>query len=140
MSVSADALRQVPLLKPLDDKQLKRLAGDFKERQVEAGGEIMSAGRGGVAFFILLEGEAAVTVDGQERRRLKGGDYVGEIAMIDPDAPRSATVTAVTDVRLAHLSAWDFRPFVIENPEVAWDLLRTLAKRLREAEQRAAGA
>jgi CRP/FNR family cyclic AMP-dependent transcriptional regulator len=140
MSVSADALRQVPLLKPLDDKQLKRLAGDFKERQVEAGGEIMSAGRGGVAFFILLEGEAAVTVDGQERRRLKGGDYVGEIAMIDPDAPRSATVTAVTDVRLAHLSAWDFRPFVIEHPEVAWDLLRTLAKRLREAEQRAAGA
>jgi CRP-like cAMP-binding protein len=140
MSVSADALRQVPLLKPLDDKQLKRLAGDFKERHVEAGGEIMSAGRGGVAFFILLEGEAAVTVDGQERRRLKGGDYVGEIAMIDPDAPRSATVTAVTDVRLAHLSAWDFRPFVIEHPEVAWDLLRTLAKRLREAEQRAAGA
>jgi CRP/FNR family cyclic AMP-dependent transcriptional regulator len=140
MSVSADALRQVPLLKPLDDKQLKRLAGDFKERHVEAGGEIMSAGRGGVAFFILLEGEAAVTVDGQERRRLKGGDYVGEIAMIDPDAPRSATVTAVTDVRLAHLSAWDFRPFVVEHPEVAWDLLRTLAKRLREAEQRAAGA
>jgi CRP/FNR family cyclic AMP-dependent transcriptional regulator len=140
MSVSADALRQVPLLKPLDDKQLKRLAGDFKERHVEAGGEIMSAGRGGVAFFILLEGEAAVTVDGHERRRLKGGDYVGEIAMIDPDAPRSATVTAVTDVRLAHLSAWDFRPFVVEHPEVAWDLLRTLAKRLREAEQRAAGA
>jgi CRP/FNR family transcriptional regulator, cyclic AMP receptor protein len=140
MSVSADALRQVPLLTPLDDKQLKRLAGDFKERHVEAGGEIMSAGRGGVAFFILLEGEAAVTVDGQERRRLKGGDYVGEIAMIDPDAPRSATVTAVTDVRLAHLSAWDFRPFVLEHPEVAWDLLRTLAKRLREAEQRAAGA
>jgi CRP/FNR family cyclic AMP-dependent transcriptional regulator len=139
MSVSADALRQVPLLKALDDKQLKRLAGDFKERQVEAGGEIMSAGRGGVAFFILLEGEAAVTVDGHERRRLQGGDYVGEIAMIDPDAPRSATVTAVTDVRLAHLSAWDFRPFVVEHPEVAWDLLRTLAKRLREAEQRSAG-
>jgi CRP/FNR family transcriptional regulator len=140
MSVSPDALRQVPLLTPLDDKQLKRLAGDFKERQVEAGGEIMSAGRGGVAFFILLEGEAAVTVDGHERRRLTAGDYVGEIAMIDPDAPRSATVTAVTDVRLAHLSAWDFRPFVLEHPEVAWDLLRTLAKRLREAEQRAAGA
>jgi CRP/FNR family transcriptional regulator len=139
MSVSPDALRQVPLLTPLDDKQLKRLAGDFKERHVEAGGEIMSAGRGGVAFFILLEGEAAVSVDGQERRRLQAGDYVGEIAMIDPDAPRSATVTAVTDVRLAHLSAWDFRPFVLEHPEVAWDLLRTLAKRLREAEQRAAG-
>jgi CRP/FNR family transcriptional regulator len=139
MSVSPDALRTVPLLTPLDDKQLKRLAGDFKERRVEAGGEIMSAGRGGVAFFILLEGEAAVTVDGHERRRLKAGDYVGEIAMIDPDAPRSATVTAITDVRLAHLSAWDFRPFVVENPEVAWDLLRTLAKRLREAEQRAAG-
>jgi CRP/FNR family cyclic AMP-dependent transcriptional regulator len=139
MSVSPEALRTVPLLTPLDDKQLKRLAGDFKERRVEAGGEIMSAGRGGVAFFILLEGEASVTVDGQERRRLKAGDYVGEIAMIDPDAPRSATVTAITDVRLAHLSAWDFRPFVVENPEVAWDLLRTLAKRLREAEQRAAG-
>jgi CRP/FNR family transcriptional regulator len=140
MSVSPDALRQVPLLMPLDDKQLKRLAGDFKERQVEAGGEIMSAGRGGVAFFIVLEGEASVTVDGDERRRLAAGDYVGEIAMIDPDAPRSATVTAVTDVRLAHLSAWDFRPFVVEHPEVAWDLLRTLAKRLREAERRAAGA
>ena len=65
---------------------------------------------------------------------LKRGDYVGELALLDPEGPRSATVTAKTDVVLAAMSAWQFRPFVLAHSEVAWMLLQRLARRLREAQ------
>ena len=60
------------------------------------------------------------------------GDWLGEIALID-DGPRSATVTAKDEVRAAGMTAWQFKPFVLEHPEVAWQLLQTLAGHLREA-------
>jgi CRP-like cAMP-binding protein len=101
---------------------------------VAAGDPIVGEGTGGVAFFFILEGETTVTVGGEEVATLKRGDYVGELALLDPEGPRSATVTAKTDVVLAAMSAWQFRPFVIAHPEVAWTLLQRLARRLREAQ------
>jgi CRP/FNR family transcriptional regulator len=72
-------------------------------------------------------------------RTLGPGDYFGEIALID-EGPRSATVTAATDMRCRGMAAWEFRPFVVEHPEVAWTILQTLAARLREVETRQAPA
>ena len=76
----------------------------------------------------------ASSVGGEEVATLKRGEYVGELALLDPEGPRSATVTAKTDVVLAAMSAWQFRPFVLAHPEVAWTLLQRLARRLREAQ------
>ena len=59
-------------------------------------------------------------------------EHFGEIALID-SGPRSATIIAGTDLRCRGMSAWEFRPFVEEHPEVAWALLETLVSRLREA-------
>ena len=139
MAVSIDALREVEILRGLKDSDLAGLAADLAERRVAAGGTIVGEGTGGVAFFFILEGETSVIVGGEEVATLRRGEYLGELALLDPDGRRSATVTAKTDAVLAAMSAWQFRPFVLAHPEVAWTLLQRLARRLREA-QSAAGA
>jgi CRP/FNR family cyclic AMP-dependent transcriptional regulator len=134
MAVSIDDLREVTLLHGLKESDLVSLAADLAERRVAAGDPIVGEGTGGVAFFFILEGETSVSVAGEEVATLKRGDYVGELALLDPEGPRSATVTAKTDVVLAAMSAWQFRPFVLAHSDVAWLLLQRLARRLREAQ------
>ena len=134
MAVSIDDLREVNLLHGLKESDLVTLAADLAERRVAAGEPIVGEGTGGVAFFFILQGETSVSVAGEEVATLKRGDYVGELALLDPEGPRSATVTAKTDVVLAAMSAWQFRPFVLAHSDVAWMLLQRLARRLREAQ------
>jgi CRP-like cAMP-binding protein len=134
MAVSIDHLREVNILRGLKDADIASLAADLVERRVAAGDPIVGEGTGGVAFFFVLEGETSVSVGGEEVATLGRGEYVGELALLDPEGPRSATVTAKTDVVLAAMSAWQFRPFVLAHPEVAWTLLQRLARRLREAQ------
>jgi CRP-like cAMP-binding protein len=134
MAVSIDDLREVQILSGLKESDLVTLAADLAERRVAAGDPIVGEGTGGVAFFFILDGETSVSVAGEEVATLKRGDYVGELALLDPEGPRSATVSAKTDVVLAAMSAWQFRPFVLAHPEVAWALLQRLARRLREAQ------
>jgi CRP-like cAMP-binding protein len=129
MSVTLDALQQVPFMSNVGRKQLQGLAETMSERQVEAGKDIVTQGSGGVAFFLILEGNATVIVDGEDRRQLGPGDHFGEIALIVPDAPRTSTVRAESDVKVAALTAWNFKPWVLKNAEVAWALLETLAQR-----------
>jgi CRP-like cAMP-binding protein len=129
MSVTLDALQQVPFMSNVGRKQLQGLAETMSERQVEAGKDIVTQGSGGVAFFLILEGNATVIVDGEDRRQLGPGDHFGEIALIVPDAPRTSTVRADSDVKVAALTAWNFKPWVLKNAEVAWALLETLAQR-----------
>ena len=133
MAVSIDDLREVQILSGLKESDLVTLAADLAERRVAAGEAIVGEGTGGVAFFFILDGETSVSVAGEEVATLKRGDYVGELALLDPEGPRSATVSAKTDVVLAAMSAWQFRPFVLAHPEVAWALLQRLARRLHEA-------
>ena len=76
-----------------------------------------------------------MTRDGEQLAMLGPGDYFGEIALID-DGPRSATVTADTELRCWGLTSWEFKPIVETNAEIAWKLLEALAKRLRAIEQR----
>jgi CRP/FNR family cyclic AMP-dependent transcriptional regulator len=134
MAVSIDDLREVHLLRGLTDSEIAGLAADLAERRVAAGETIVGEGTGGVAFFFILEGETSVTVGGEEVASLERGEYIGELALLDPDGPRTATVTAKTDVVLAAMSTWQFRPFVLAHPEIAWTLLQRLARRLREAQ------
>ncbi|TMJ98435.1 MAG: cyclic nucleotide-binding domain-containing protein [Actinobacteria bacterium] len=132
-SEHVEALKRVPLLSGLDDRQLERLARSFKERTFKEGSTVTSEGSTGTGFFLIADGNANVTVGDEQRATLGPGDYFGEIALIDQDV-RSASITAATDLRCYGLTPWEFRPFVEEHPEVAWTLLRTLAQRLRAAQ------
>ena len=129
----AEALRHVSLLHGLEDRERQRLAKELHERTFPEGSTIVAEGATGTGFFVIGEGNATVTVHGQERGRLGPGDAFGEMALID-DAPRSATITADTDVRAFGMTPWEFKPFVLSHPEVAWKLLQSLTRRLRSAQ------
>jgi CRP/FNR family cyclic AMP-dependent transcriptional regulator len=128
-----EALRNVPIFAGLSDEDLERLARQMKERRFAEGSDVTAEGAGAAGFFVIIEGNATVSVMGEVRATLGPGDYFGEIALID-EGTRSASITAATDILAYGLTAWEFRPFVEEHPQVAWALLQTLARRLREAQ------
>jgi CRP/FNR family transcriptional regulator, cyclic AMP receptor protein len=126
---------RVPLFAGLREKDLRLLAKRLTARRFREGQAVTLQGQSGIGFFIIEDGTAAVEVEGQHVRALGPGDYFGEVALID-SGPRSATVKATSDLRCRALTAWEFRPFVHEHPEVAWALLEFLVARLRDAEAR----
>jgi CRP/FNR family transcriptional regulator, cyclic AMP receptor protein len=135
MPAPPELIRQVPLFSDLDKKEVEQLAASMKERIFDEGDTITREGQSGVGFFIIEEGEAAVTVGGEERRTLKAGDSFGEIALID-DSARTSTITAKTRLKAYGITSWEFRPLVEGNAGIAWKMLQVLAKLLRESEQR----
>jgi CRP/FNR family transcriptional regulator, cyclic AMP receptor protein len=130
-----DLLHRVPLFSDLEQKELQQVAKSFKERTFNPGDTIASEGTGGIGFFVIADGTAKVSVQGEERASLGPGDYFGEIALID-DGARTATVTADSELRCYGLTSWEFRPLVETDSRIAWKLLQAMAKRLRAAEQR----
>jgi CRP-like cAMP-binding protein len=129
-----DMLAEVDLFKVLTKKEVKAIHDAGKEVSFNAGRVIVSEGETGVGFHLILEGKATVTVNGQARATLGVGDYFGEIAIIDR-GPRSATVTATTDVRTLGITSWDFMPVLSENFEMCRKIMVELSRRLRSAEK-----
>ena len=115
-------LKKVPLFADLDDRELEQVASSLRERRFSAGDSVTQEGAGGVGFFVVEEGEADVTVGGQARGSVGPGDYFGEIALIN-ESPRTATLTARTDMLCYGMTPWDFRPLVESNSTIAWKLL-----------------
>ena len=140
MSRLADDLAQVPLFSDLNKRQLKKLAGGFRERTFAAGRAVVREDHmDGVGFFVIAEGTAAVTVAGSNVATIGPGDYFGELAMITEQA-RGATVTAETPLRCLVMAFWDFRKFAKDNPDVSWKLLQHLAGMLMADRARRAQA
>src|SRR5919198_2236188 len=106
---SIEPLEQVPLFQGLSRAELGRIAKSFKERRFDAGHTVAAEGAGGVGFFVIGEGTANVDVHGEQRGQLGPGDYFGEIALIDDQARRTATITAASDLTCYGLTAWEFR-------------------------------
>ena len=128
----ASALERVPLLSGMNDRARGRLAKTMKDRTFAAGREVVAQGRTGAGFFLIIDGSAVVTIGGEVIRTLGPGDYFGEMALLH-GGPRSATVTAQSELSCLTISAWGFKAFVQEHPQVAWDMLQKLAERLRES-------
>ena len=135
MSTMVESLRQVPLFRDISNRDLKRLSGSMVEKSFAPGQAVVTEGEGGVGFFVILEGHANVTRGGEDRGRLRPGDYFGEMALIDGD-DRVATVVADGELRCAAMTIGNFRAFVKGHPEVAWSLLTALVKRVRQGESR----
>lgn len=136
MAAPQELVQKVPIFSELDNRELRGLASSMKERTFNAGDTIASEGQSGIGFFIIEEGEATVSVGGQEVGTLGAGDHFGEVALID-DGARTATVTAKSELKCYGITSWEFRPMVEQNAGLAWKLLKQMAKRLRDAEQRA---
>jgi CRP/FNR family transcriptional regulator, cyclic AMP receptor protein len=124
---AAELLKRVPIFSDLDGKELDRIAASMKARTFSAGDKVTTEGQTGVGFFVIEDGEATVTVAGDERRKLGPGDYFGEVALLNESA-RTATITADSDLRCYGLTSWEFRPLVETHGSIAWKLLQAMSK------------
>jgi CRP-like cAMP-binding protein len=126
-------LKKAKLFQGLSDSELRSIEKQMKIVSHPAGHEIVVRGDGGVGFMVITEGKVTVNTVQGRARKLGPGDSFGEMALLD-HAGRSATVIAETDVTLATIPEWNFKPFLKEHPEIAYSLLQTLSQRVRQAE------
>ena len=125
-------LGRVPLFSDCSKRDLQTIARVVKDIDHPAGTVIAREGEPGVGLFILIDGQAEVSIGGRKLATLGPGEFFGEIALLD-GGPRTATVTAVTDVALLGLTEWVFRGLLQEHPSIALKTLQQMAGRLRSA-------
>lgn len=129
----ADALGRCPFFADLSRGELIELAKATEDMEVEEGKVLTHEGRTGSEFFVIIDGDVAVTKDGSEIRRLGPGEFFGEIALIE-DRPRTATVTALTPLRFFVLTRQAFRSLLAHQPELEQKVNAALQERLGTTE------
>ena len=129
MSV-ADTLGQLALFADLTPAQLEAVAHTHEEDVFAAGERVLRKGLSGGNFYVILEGEAAVDLDGQQLARLGRGDFFGEISALTGEPP-TTDVVAVTILRCLVIPAQQLGRLVLDRPQFALRLLRLEARRLR---------
>ena len=126
-----EALRRAPLFEGLSRKELIQLARMSEDLEIPAGRTLCKEGERGQEFFVIVDGEVDVTRQGKPVAARGGGDFVGEIALLE-ETPRMATVKAKTPLRVFVLTRRDFRRLVDASPSVERKVMRALARRVVE--------
>ena len=132
----SDRLHGVPWFTACSEEQLLEMARVAEPLRIQAGEVILREGRLGRELFVILEGTATVTRTGRVVNVLHAGDYFGELAAIEA-APRSATVTATTDLDVLIVGPREFEA-MMEIPGFRNALLSGMSRRIREADDRLA--
>jgi CRP-like cAMP-binding protein len=127
-------LADVPLFSNVSRRHLRHIASLGRARRYAPGTSIVSAGGAGSTFFVLIDGTVRVIPTSGRARRLRAGDFFGEMALFD-DSPRSATVVAEDEVLTMAISHRAFSKLLKQEPSLSLVLLRTLAARLRAVEK-----
>jgi CRP-like cAMP-binding protein len=130
----AAVLAEVPLFANLSRRHLRHVASAARARRYSSGDSIVRAGDPGSDFYVLVEGTVRVVPASGRTRRLRAGDFFGEMALFD-EAPRSATVVADEDVLTLTIGRRAFAKLLKQQPALSAQLLRTLAARLRAIEK-----
>jgi CRP/FNR family cyclic AMP-dependent transcriptional regulator len=128
-NAKVDLLRGVPLFAGCSQKQLGQIAAIADELQQPEGATLIREGTRGREFFVLVEGTVDVRRNGRRLGTMGSGDFFGEIALVS-DAPRSATVTAASSVRLLLITARSFQRLLKDTPTIQAKILAALAERL----------
>jgi CRP/FNR family transcriptional regulator, cyclic AMP receptor protein len=123
-------LAKVPIFSECTKRELTIISRAAKEVSHKEGTVIAREGERGVGLFLILEGQCNVTIGGKTKAKLGSGDFFGEVALLD-GGPRTATVTAMTPVRLVGITGWVFRGLLMEHPSIALKTLEAVAGRLR---------
>jgi len=124
------ALSQVPLFADCSQRELAFIASRTDEVPVGAGRQLTRQGRPSNAFYVILDGEAEVEIDGNKRGTLKKGDFFGEISMLDR-GNATATVTTRTPAKLMVMSHAQFRDVVKTSDPILVKVLAVMGRRLR---------
>lgn len=129
-----ELLRTVPLFANLDESELIEIGRHADEVAVGAGETLVSQDSAGNSFYVIIEGAADVIRDGQKLAELGGGDFLGEMALLE-DLPRSATVVTTAPSRVLEMHRRDFSKVLDDAPHLARKMLATMAHRLRYADE-----
>ena len=124
-----ELLKKVPLFSKLGKDALQNVAQIADEIDLPAGKEMATEGDRGREFFVLLSGEADVTKSGQRINTMKEGDFFGEVALVTK-MPRTATVTATTDVDVLVITERAFDSLLKKQPEIGRGVAEALAERV----------
>lgn len=127
-----ERLAQVPIFSGCSKKELQTIARAVRAIEHEAGTVIAAEGEPGAGLFVIDKGSADVTIGGRRVNHLESGEFFGEMALLD-GGPRTATVTAKTDISLFVLTEWVYRGLLSEHPSIAIRTLEAMAARLRGA-------
>jgi CRP/FNR family transcriptional regulator len=130
----AVVLAEVPLFGNVSRRHLRHIASLGRARRYSAGTSIVRAGDPGSTFYVLIDGTVRVVPASGRARRLRAGDFFGEMALFD-EAPRSATVVAEDEVLTMAISRSAFSKLLKHEPSLSRELLRAMAARLRAAEK-----
>ena len=129
-----ELLKKVPLFADCSKAELRELAKSADELDLREGTVLTREGRPGREFFVLIDGTVKVTKDGKKVAELKGGDWLGEIALLT-DKPRTATVTATSTVDVLVITDRRFRNVVESMPSIAIKVLGRVSERLTHDER-----
>jgi len=124
-----ELIKKVPLFSKLSKKELEEVAHIADELDLPKGKLMAEEGDRGREFFVLLEGEADVTKGDKSINTMHEGDFFGEIALVT-QMPRTASVTATTDVRVLVITERDFGALLKHSPEVSRGVAEALAERI----------
>jgi hypothetical protein len=126
----AETLGQLALFADLTPSQLAAIAHTHEEDVFAPGERVLRRGLSGGNFYVILQGEAAVEVEGEERHVLGRGEFFGEISALTGEPP-AADVVARTVLRCLVIPAAQLERLLLERPQFMLRLLRMEARRLR---------
>ena len=124
-----ELIKRVPLFSKLSKKGLEEVAHIADELDLPQGKVMAVEGDRGREFFVLLEGEADVTKGDRSINTMKEGDFFGEIALVTK-MPRTATVTATSDVDVLVITEREFDSLLKKSPEIGRSVAEALAERV----------
>lgn len=127
-----DTLSGLSLFADLSRPQLEQVAHKMSEESFPEGQRILRQGFTGTGFYVILEGEVAIRIDGNEVARLAKGDFFGEMSVLLGEPP-VADVVALRQLHVLHLGGPDLEGFLLQHGSVMFRMLKTVAMRLRNA-------
>ena len=127
-----DLLAKVSLFSSCSQSELRELAGITTEMDAPAGSVLCTEGQPGRDCFVVIEGQADVSIGGEQIDSIGPGGFFGEMALLD-GGPRVATVTATSDMRLLVMSRSELTTLLADVPSVARKMLTAVGARLRAA-------
>jgi CRP-like cAMP-binding protein len=132
-----DTLASLSLFADLSRPQLEVVAHKMTEESFPVGQRILRQGFTGTGFYVVLDGEVAIKIDGSEVARLQKGDFFGEMSVLLGEPP-VADVVATRQLHVLHLGGPELEGFLRDHPPVMYRMLKTMALRLYNA-SRASG-
>ena len=133
--VEASTLARLALFADLSAPELETIAHAVDEERYPRDARVLRAGISGANFHVILDGEAAVHIDGVDRVRLGPGEFFGEISILTGNPVLADVVVASEEMRCAVLPGPELRSLLLKHPPIALRMLEFGARRLRDTTQ-----